>query len=131
MWGHHPRWGGESGCIISRSFDNGETWPDEVRRGVWINDRTTDEILDWLKPRSRSEREIDLGEPNSTIHFCHGVYLKPPIGSVGSEGGFDLGHPGTLRHSACCQFRSNAGRSAASLPRLPTRGRRSPERPSR
>ena len=57
MWGHHERWGNESGCIISRSFDNGETWLDDDRQWVWTNDRTTDEILDWLRPRGKSERE--------------------------------------------------------------------------
>ena len=93
-WGHHERWGGESGAIISRSFDSGETWRDEERQWIWNNDRTTDEILDWLRPRPRSEREeIDLGERDSIIHFCHGTYLKPPIGGVGREDDhFDLGH---------------------------------------
>ncbi len=104
MWSRHERWGSESGCIISRSFDNGETWPDEERQWIWNNDRTTDEILDWLRPRPRAEREeIDLGETDSIIHFCHGVYLKPPIGSVGSESGFDLGHP---RHPPSFSLRS-------------------------
>ena len=109
MWSHHPRWGGESGCIISRSFDHGETWPDEERQWLWHNDRSTDEIVDWLRPRPRAEREeIDLGEPDSIIHFCHGIYLKPPIGSVGSEGG-DLGHP---RHPPSFSLRSsNRGRT--------------------
>ena len=93
MWGHHERWGNESGCIISRSFDNGETWPDKERQWIWNNDRTTDEILDWLRPRDRSEREeIDLGDTDSIIHFCHGTYLKHPLGGVGIEPhSFDLG----------------------------------------
>ncbi len=86
MWGHHERWGNESGVIISRSFDSGETWPDEERQWIWNNGRTADEILDWLRPRDRAEREeIDLGETDSIIHFCHGTYLKWPIGGVGRE----------------------------------------------
>ncbi len=93
MWTPHPRWGADSGCIISRSFDNGETWPDDRRQWLWKNDRTTHEMLDWLRPLDRGEREeIDLGDPDSIIHFCPGMHLKPPIGSVGTEGtSFNLG----------------------------------------
>ena len=93
MWNHHERWGDESGCIISRSFDNGETWPDDQRQWIWNNDRTTDEILDWLRPRDRAEREeIDMGAPDSIVHFCPGTYLKPPIGGIGRDAtSFDLG----------------------------------------
>lgn len=98
MWGQHERWGSESGAIISRSFDNGETWPDNERQWIWNNDRTTEEILDWLRPVDPKERDqIDLGDPDSIIHFCHGDYLKFPIGRVGKEpGSFDLGR----RHHA-------------------------------
>ena len=93
MWTPHPRWGKESGCIISRSFDHGETWPDDQRQWIWNNGRSTDEILDWLRPRTQSEREeIDLGANDSIIHFCHGTYLKPPVGGVGrDDNSFDLG----------------------------------------
>lgn len=94
--------------MISRSFDNGETWPDDQRQWIWTNDRTTDEILDWLRPRDRSEREeIDLGDSDAIIHFCPGSYLKPPIGLAGTPdpdaASFDLGR---RRHLPTFSLRS-------------------------
>ena len=105
MWGRHPRWGSESGCIISRSFDHGETWPEDQRQWIWHNDRSIEEILDWLRPRERSEREeIDLGDCDSIVHFCHGTYLKYPIGGVGrDENSFELGR---RRHAPSFCLRS-------------------------
>ena len=84
MWRQHERWGSDSGCMMSRSFDNGETWPDDQRQWIWQNDWSTDEMLEWLRPRPHAEREqIDLGDTDSIIHFCHADYLKWPIGTIG------------------------------------------------
>ena len=81
LGGRHEKWGAQSGVMLSRSFDNGETWPESERQWIWNNDRSLDEILDWLRPVNPKEREqIDLGDPDSIIHFCHGEYLKYPFG---------------------------------------------------
>ncbi len=37
---------------------------------IWNNDRSTDEILDWLRSRDPAEREeIDISATDSVIHF--------------------------------------------------------------
>ena len=69
------------GVLLSRSFDYGRTWPDSERSWIWHNDRTLDEILDWLRPVTPEQREqIDLTDPDAIIHFCHGEYLQFPFG---------------------------------------------------
>ena len=69
------------GVLLSRSFDYGQTWPDNERSWIWHNDRSDNEILDWLRPRAPEQREqIDLAQPDSIIHFCHGEYLRFPFG---------------------------------------------------
>ena len=86
------------GVMLSRSFDYGQTWPDSERAWIWHNDRTQDEILDWLRPVTPEQREqIDLSEPDSIIHFCHGEYLKFPFGGIILQDGPRL-DPGTNFH---------------------------------
>jgi hypothetical protein len=69
--------------MLSRSFDHGQTWPERERRWIWHNDRSLDEILDWLRPVTPKEREqIDLADGNAIIHFCHALYLRFPVGGV-------------------------------------------------
>ena len=69
------------GVLLSRSFDYGQTWPENERSWIWHNDRSDNEILDWLRPRAPEQREqIDLTQPDSIIHFCHGEYLRFPFG---------------------------------------------------
>ncbi len=97
--GAHEKWGTESGVMLSRSLDWGETWPENERQWIWNNNRTIDETLDWLRPRDSGEREeIDLGDPDSIIHFCEAESsVKFPIGgsphqpNVGIN--FHLGKP--------------------------------------
>ena len=97
--GAHEKWGSESGVMLSRSLDWGETWPESERQWIWNNNRTIDETLDWLRPRDIGEREeIDLGDPNSIIHFCEAESsLKWPIGGSlndpNKEVNFHLGKP--------------------------------------
>ncbi len=72
---------GKTGVMLSRSFDYGRTWPEDQRTWIWHNQRSLEEILDWLRPVGRQQREeIDLGDPNAIIHFCPGLYLKFPFG---------------------------------------------------
>ncbi len=107
--GVHPKWGSETGAMISRSLDGGETWPEEERQWIWNNDRSLEETLDWLRPRDAAEREeIDLGDPDSIIHFCHSEYLKFPIGGgMNSVDPADNFHLGRLKHlpSFCLRSR--------------------------
>lgn len=99
----------KQGIMLSRSFDNGETWPENERQWIWNNDRSYEEILDWLRPIDWREREqIDLAEPDSIIHFCHAEYLKYPFGgkphpSLPASSNFHLGH---LQHPPSFCLRS-------------------------
>src|SRR5262249_34363657 len=48
---------------------------------IWNNDRSVEEILDWLRPMDKGKREqIDLSDPNAIIYFCPSEYLKYPLG---------------------------------------------------
>ncbi len=95
--GRHERWGDQSGVMLSRSLDGGQTWPESERQWIWHNNRSVDEIIDWLRPMPAVKREqIDMGDPNAIIHFCHGEYLKHPIGdypfeALGEAFNFHLG----------------------------------------
>ncbi len=109
-WNTHERWGSETGIMLSRSFNYGETWPDDQHQWIWNNNGTVDEILDWLRPRPRHEREeIDLGDNDSIIHFCHGDYLRYPIGNRGTDGKTleaKTYNPGRRHHAPSISLRS-------------------------
>ena len=106
--GEHPRWGSESGAMLSRSLDGGETWTDSDRQWIWNNDRTIDETLDWLRPRDPDEREqIDLSAPDSIIHFCHGEYLQWPLGGSSNQPNKEINfHLGKPKHNPSFGLRS-------------------------
>ena len=70
----HERGAKAGGVLLSRSFDYGKTWPESERSWIWNNDRTLDEILDWLRPVVPEQREqIDLTDSNAIIHFCQHI----------------------------------------------------------
>ena len=70
----HPLFGRGAragGVMLSRSFDYGQTWPDDERSWIWNNDRTLDEILDWLRPVHPEQREqIDRPTPSPPVSLC-------------------------------------------------------------
>ena len=84
----HSPWGNESGILLHRSYDNGQTWPESERVWIWRNKgMTLDQTLDRVRPVDRSQRErIDMGSADSIMHFCYaGEVLKYPFGGQGPE----------------------------------------------
>ena len=83
----HPKWVAHgysmssAGVFLHRSFDEGKTWPAaESKKWVWHNDRSTDEILDWLRPPGRRERQrIDMGAADSIMHFSYSHYMPARV----------------------------------------------------
>ena len=80
----HKPWGDHSGIVLNRSFDNGQTWPEDQKQWIWNNEQSLEEILDWLRPVDPSRRErIDMGHPDAIMHFCPaGEHLKFPFGGA-------------------------------------------------
>ena len=116
------------GALLSRSFDYGRTWPDNERSWIWHNDRSDNEILDWLRPRAPEQREqIDLTQPDSIIHFCHGEYLRFPFGGreLRNDPRLPPGinfHLGRREHPPSFSLRSRGPRPHLGAPRHADRG---------
>ena len=54
--------------MLSCPFDCGKIWPDDERSWIWNNNRTLEEILNWLRPVDPEQREkIDLADPDAII----------------------------------------------------------------
>ena len=79
------------GVILNRSFDSGETWPEEERTWIWNNDRPVEEVRSWIFDEPTNREEIDMAAPDAIIHFGQtwgtvgdripGVSLRKPGGS--------------------------------------------------
>lgn len=84
----HSPWGDESGILLHRSHDNGQTWPEGERVWIWSNKGLTlDETLNRLRPVDVSRRQrIDMGSADAILHFNYaGEHLKFPFGGVDTE----------------------------------------------
>ena len=117
LWHPHDYWTVPgAGVMIHRSFDGGATWSDRDRGWIWSNDRSLDDILEWLQPVDRQERaRVDLGQPDSIVHFCWAHYLKWPFGGA--------------RQHRLSYFRTQ-GRPPSFCLRSPDRGRTWESRPT-
>ena len=114
---HMPA-GATSGIMLNRSFDNGQTWPESEKTWIWNNDRSSDEILEWLRPRDADERErIDLSQPDAIMHFSPaGEHLRWPLGGsvrpeLGAGGNFHLGKRPALAMPTFCLRSRDRGRT--------------------
>ncbi len=84
--------------MLNRSLNGGQTWPESEKAWIWNNKRSTDELLEWLRPREPDQRErIDLSQADAAMHFSPaGEHLRWPLGGairphLGSRDSVDLG----------------------------------------
>lgn len=79
-----PPHGQTFGIMLNRSFDHGRTWPDSEKEWIYRNDRSLDELLDWLSPVDGNQREhIDMSDPSAIMHFsATGEHLRWPLGGA-------------------------------------------------
>ncbi len=70
-----------SGVMLNRSFDGGQTWPQEHKKWIWHNDRCTEEIRCWLYDNPGDREAIDMSHPDAIMHFGITHYLRRTAGS--------------------------------------------------
>lgn len=79
-WVAHGYSMASAGVLLHRSFDDGRTWPaEESGKWVWHNDRSTDEILDWLEPPGGQERQKIESGPDSIMHLGYSHYMPERV----------------------------------------------------
>ena len=121
----HLSAGTTSGIMLNRSFDNGESWPENEKAWIWNNDRSLDEILEWLRPVDPSQRgDIDMSESDAIMHFSPaGEHLRWPLGGgvrqqLGPGDNFHLGKRPWLTMPTFCLRSKDRGRTWEDHPTL-------------
>ena len=67
---HHLYWNSTgAGVMLNRSYDGGQTWPEDEKGWIWNNDRPVEEIRSWLYDRPEQHEQIDMSGPDSIMHF--------------------------------------------------------------
>ena len=117
--------GATSGIMLNRSLDGGETWPESEKAWIWNNERSTDELLEWLRPREPDQRErIDLSHADAVMHLSPaGEHLRWPLGgairpNLGSRDSFHLGKRDFRNMPSFCLRSGDRGRTWERHPTL-------------
>lgn len=121
----HMPVGATSGILLNRSLDGGETWPESEKAWIWNNERSTDEVLEWLRPREPDERErIDLSDGDAIMHLSPvGEHIRWPLGGalrphLGSRDSFHLGKRDFRNMPSFCLRSRDRGRTWERHPTL-------------
>jgi hypothetical protein len=65
-----------AGVMLNRSYDSGETWPEDKKHWIWNNNRSIEEIRSWLYDDPDQHDEIDMTHSDAIMHFGQTQYIR-------------------------------------------------------